>query len=330
MEGVSYESASLAGHLKLGNLIYLYDDNNITIDGSTDLAFTEDVTKRFEAIGWHVLVVEDGNDLKAIEKAIKDAQKIKDKPKLIRVKTIIGFGMPKQGTIESAFGRAGRRSRHEKQNEISAGTKTSIFTFRKKRWRISAKPSKTARNSKKIGTRWSKNTKKRIPNSAKLYRTRAKANCPTVGKKLCRNLTMLKRKATRAYSGEVINAIADDIPQLIGGSADLDAFKQHVYQGFAGFSSRKIRSAQHSFRHPRTRDGFDDERHGALRQPDSVRRNFPDFFRLYAPGDSSCRAFAHSDDFRFHARFDRARRRRSDASIGRASRRAAGDSESRV
>src|SRR5215218_641891 len=101
MEGVSYESASLAGHLKLGRLIYLYDDNRVTIDGSTDLAFTEDVTRRFEAIGWHVLEVADGNDLKAIEAAIKEAQKIKDKPKLIRVKTIIGYGMPKQGTSKA-------------------------------------------------------------------------------------------------------------------------------------------------------------------------------------------------------------------------------------
>src|SRR6187549_3681161 len=83
MEGVSYESASIAGHLKLANLIYFYDDNNITIEGNTSLAFNEDVTKRFEAAGWHVLEVADGNDLKAIEKAIKDAHKIKDKPKLI-------------------------------------------------------------------------------------------------------------------------------------------------------------------------------------------------------------------------------------------------------
>src|SRR5215213_2102334 len=101
MEGVSYESASMAGHLKLANLIYLYDDNNITIEGNTSLAFNEDVTMRFEAAGWHVLEVADGNDLKAIEKAIRDAQKIKDKPKLIRVKTIIGFGMPKQGTSKA-------------------------------------------------------------------------------------------------------------------------------------------------------------------------------------------------------------------------------------
>ena len=77
MEGVSYESASMAGHLGLDNLIYLYDDNNITIDGSTDLAFSENVTGRFEAIGWHVSTVEDGNDIKAIEKAIQRRAKNK-------------------------------------------------------------------------------------------------------------------------------------------------------------------------------------------------------------------------------------------------------------
>src|SRR6187431_3106144 len=82
MEGVSYESASLAGHLKLGNLIYLYDDNQITIDGPTSLTFSEDVTMRFEAAGWEVSVVEDGNDLSAIEYAIAQAQQSTGKPKL--------------------------------------------------------------------------------------------------------------------------------------------------------------------------------------------------------------------------------------------------------
>src|SRR5215470_18249778 len=81
MEGVSYEAASLAGHLKLDNLIYLYDDNQVTIDGPTDLAFSDDVTKRFEASGWEVSVVEDGNDLSAIEYAIAEAQKLTGKPK---------------------------------------------------------------------------------------------------------------------------------------------------------------------------------------------------------------------------------------------------------
>src|SRR6202163_3468799 len=98
MEGVASEAASLAGHLKLGKLIYLYDDNHVTIEGFTKLAFSEDVPKRFEAYGWHTSTVEDGNDLAAIEAAIRDAQSVADRPSLISVKTNIGYGMPTAGT----------------------------------------------------------------------------------------------------------------------------------------------------------------------------------------------------------------------------------------
>src|SRR5213596_674464 len=98
MEGVASEAASLAGHLKLGKLIYLYDDNHVTIEGFTDLAFSETVPKRFEAYGWHTSTVEDGNDLAAIEAAIRDAQSVADRPSLISVKTTIGYGMPTAGT----------------------------------------------------------------------------------------------------------------------------------------------------------------------------------------------------------------------------------------
>src|SRR6266516_1598340 len=98
MEGVASEAASLAGHLKLGKLIYLYDDNHVTIEGFTSLAFSEDVPKRFEAYGWHTSTVEDGNDVAAIEAAIRDAQAVADRPSLISVKTTIGYGMPTAGT----------------------------------------------------------------------------------------------------------------------------------------------------------------------------------------------------------------------------------------
>ena len=101
MEGVSSEAASLAGHLKLGKVIYLYDDNEISIDGSTDLAFTEDPCRRFEAYGWHVQKVEDGNDLNAISSAIEDAQRETSKPSLISVRTHIGYGSPKQDTASA-------------------------------------------------------------------------------------------------------------------------------------------------------------------------------------------------------------------------------------
>ncbi|KAF7542748.1 hypothetical protein G7Z17_g11308 [Cylindrodendrum hubeiense] len=99
MEGVSGEASSIAGHLQLGNLIAVWDDNHISIDGNTNVAFTEDVAKRYEAYGWHVVTVEDGdNDLAAIEAAIKEAKAVTDKPSLIKLKTTIGYGSLKQGT----------------------------------------------------------------------------------------------------------------------------------------------------------------------------------------------------------------------------------------
>ena len=94
MEGVASEASSLAGHLKLGKLICLYDNNKISLDGPTNLAFTEDVLKRYEAYDWHVQIVEDGNDLDAIEAAVKKAQEVTDKPSIIAVRTIIGYGSP--------------------------------------------------------------------------------------------------------------------------------------------------------------------------------------------------------------------------------------------
>ena len=103
MEGVAAEAASLAGHLKLGKLIYFWDDNKITIEGSTELAFTEDVAKRFEGYGWHTLTVEDGNDLEAIDAAIRAAQ-ADPRPSMITVKTIIGYGSPNKAGSEKAHG----------------------------------------------------------------------------------------------------------------------------------------------------------------------------------------------------------------------------------
>src|SRR5262245_15688371 len=105
MEGVSSEAASLAGHLQLGRLIYLYDDNHISIDGSTDLAFTEDRAARFEAYGWHVQKIEDGNDVETIDAAIR-AAKADPRPSLICVRTIIGYGAPKKQGTAKAHGEA--------------------------------------------------------------------------------------------------------------------------------------------------------------------------------------------------------------------------------
>jgi transketolase len=99
-EGVASEASSLAGHQKLGSLIVLYDDNLITIDGSTDLSFSEDVAKRYEAYGWHVQTVVDGHDAEAIAKAVRVAKTVTDKPSLVKIRTVIGAGSSKEGTAK--------------------------------------------------------------------------------------------------------------------------------------------------------------------------------------------------------------------------------------
>ncbi len=220
MEGVSYEAASLAGHLKLSNLIYLYDDNQITIDGSTDLAFTEDRTKRFEATGWHVSEVADGNDLAAIEKAIKEAQKIKDKPKLIRVKTIIGFGMPKQGTSKAHSDAPGADAVKETKRNLGWPEDKSFFIPKE----VLAHFRASVKNGAKLEKNWNalvNKYEKANPAIGVAFHAIRSGGLPDGWEKSLPKFDGVEAKATRAYSGEVINAIADAVPQLIGGSADL-------------------------------------------------------------------------------------------------------------
>ncbi len=220
MEGVSYESASLAGHLKLDNLIYLYDDNKITIDGSTDLAFTEDVTKRFEAAGWHVSEVADGNDLAAIERSIKDAQRIKDKPKLIRVKTIIGFGMPKQGTSKAHSDAPGLDAVKETKRNLGWPEDKQFFIPKEALTHFRS----AIKTGAKLEKEWEASVKKyekAFPDLGKTLKDTRTGQLADGWEKSLPSFDGVEAKATRAYSGEVINAIAAAVPQLLGGSADL-------------------------------------------------------------------------------------------------------------
>ena len=118
-EGIEYEAASLAGTLKLGKLIVLYDRNKITIEGNTDIAFTEDVRKRHEAQGWHVVEVADGNNVDLITKAIKKAKKVTDKPSLIICNTTIGFGSPKAGSESSHGAPLGAKALEETRKNLN-------------------------------------------------------------------------------------------------------------------------------------------------------------------------------------------------------------------
>jgi len=219
MEGVAYEAASVAGHLKLGNLIYLYDDNRITIDGSTDLAFTEDVTTRFEACGWHVLDVADGNDLKAIEAAIKAAQKVKNKPSIIRVHTIIGFGMPKQGTSKAHSDAPGEEAVRETKRNLGMPENKSFYVPKE----VATHMRSAVKNGAAMHRDWDKLVAKYEKANPELGAEFAamRSGVGTDWEKALPKFDGVEAKATRAYSGDVINAIADAVPQLIGGSADL-------------------------------------------------------------------------------------------------------------
>ena len=236
MEGVSYESASLAGHLGLDNLIYLYDDNQVTIDGPTSLAFSEDVTKRFEAAGWEVSVVEDGNDLGAIENAIRNAQTSKGKPKLIRTKTIIGFGMPKQGTSKAHSDAPGPDAVKETKRNLDWPENKSFFIPKD----VLAHFRRAIKAGAKAETEWNslvKSYEKAFPDLGKTLRETRTGKLPAGWEDSLPKFDDVEAKATRAYSGEVINAIADTIPQLIGGSGDLTPSNNTYIKSSANFEA---------------------------------------------------------------------------------------------
>lgn len=220
MEGVSYEAASLAGHLKLSNLIYLYDDNKITIDGSTDLAFTEDVERRFKACGWHVSYVKDGNDLKAIENAIKEAQKIKDKPKLIRIRSIIGYGMPKQGTSKAHSDAPGVEAVKETKRNLGWPENKHFYVPKE----VYAHFKNSAAKGPALEKNWNtlvRKYEKAYPEKGQIFRQITSGTLQDGWENSLPKFDGVEAKATRAYSGDIINAIAGAVPQLIGGSADL-------------------------------------------------------------------------------------------------------------
>jgi transketolase len=222
MEGVTSEAASLAGHLQLGNLIYLYDDNHISIEGDTEITFTEDVAKRFDAYEWHVQIVNDGNDIDAILKAVKNAQAEKQRPSLIKVRTHIGYGSPNKVDTASAHG--------SPLGEAEVKLVKKFFDFDPdKSFEVPDEVLQLYREAGKKGivieNEWNdlyKKYKEKYPELAAEYELLSKGELPAGWKD---HLPVFKagdeKIATRKASGKVLNAIADYLPNLMGGSADL-------------------------------------------------------------------------------------------------------------
>ncbi|HKG14312.1 MAG TPA: transketolase [Pyrinomonadaceae bacterium] len=220
MEGVASEAASLAGHLKLGKLIYLYDDNHVTIEGFTSLAFSEDVPKRFEAYGWHTSTVEDGNDLDAIEKAVREAQGVTDKPSLISVKTVIGFGMPTQGTRKAHSDAPGADAVRETKRALGWPEDEEFFVPEE----ALAQFRKSVERGESEQRGWDALVEKyesQFPDLGRAWRETMGGDLPEGWESHLPAFADAKPMATRQASGEVINALAPHLPTLVGGSADL-------------------------------------------------------------------------------------------------------------
>src|SRR5437016_3669905 len=236
MEGVASEAASLAGHLQLGKLIYLYDDNHVTIEGFTKLAFSEDVPKRFEAYGWHTSTVEDGNDLEAIERAILDAQSVGDRPSLISVKTIIGYGMPSAGTRKAHSDAPGEEAVRETKRHLGWPEDKDFYVPDEALSHFREAIERGARLEEEWNALVEKYEEKHT-DSGREWRTTMSGDLPEGWETHLPSFENAKPMATRAASGEVINALAPHMPMLIGGSADLGVSNNTDIKGGGDFEA---------------------------------------------------------------------------------------------
>src|SRR5437764_1192778 len=220
-EGISSEAASIAGHLGLGNLIYFYDDNNISIEGETRLAFSEDVKKRFEAYHWHVQTI-DGHDRDAVRKSIRKAQRASDRPSPIIARTIIGWGSPKfHGTARAHGEPLGADEVKATKEALGWPQEPTFYVPDEVRSEFARKTKKLAR-SRKVWEKGMAEWRARNPQLATEYdRYWAHTLSEGAALELIDAAKVDKATATRAVSQQVIQKLAAQVPYVIGGSADL-------------------------------------------------------------------------------------------------------------
>ncbi len=250
MEGVSHEAASFAGHLKLGHLIGIYDDNHITIDGKTELTFSDDTAKRFESYGWHVERVADGNDLGALDAALAAARRMTDRPSLIIVRTHIGYGSPHKQDTASAHG-APLGEEEVKLTKQNLGW-PSLEPFHVPpealaHWR------RAQERGRRLEADWQQKHaayQKAHPDLAAELERRLSGRLPDGWDADLPTFTTKDAQATRAASGKVLAAIAPKLPELIGGSADLAESTNLVFHngGDVGPSSLGARNLHFGIR----------------------------------------------------------------------------------
>ena len=233
MEGISYEAASLAGTLGLGKLIVLYDSNEITIEGSTSIAFTENVRARFDALGWQTIYVKDGNDIEEIGSAIMEAKKDTRRPTLIEIKTKIGYGSPKVGSAQAHGAPLGAEG-IEKTREFFRYTEPSFSVPQA----VTEELEELTGALEEKENAWNELLEDYKEKYPALYEAYTEAMAGKVDASLFDEdfYRFEKDMATRAYSGEVLNRIARKVPYLMGGSADLAPSNNSAMDGRASFT----------------------------------------------------------------------------------------------
>ncbi|MBV1820996.1 transketolase [Bacteroidales bacterium MSK.15.36] len=247
MEGISSEAASLAGTLGLDKLIVLYDSNNITIEGNTDIAFTEDVAGRFKAYNWQVISVEDGNDVEAIDEAIKEAKADKERPSIVIIKTQIGYGCPAKQGKSSAHGEPLGEDNLKTTREFLKWTDEEEFFVPKE---VREYMSKKVEELSKEEDKWNKLKEEYDNKYPELSKEWELWFSGKIEKDLLNDEDFWKfekKMATRAASGEVINRLADAVPNLIGGSADLAPSNKTYMKNRGDFSKENRKGSNLHF-----------------------------------------------------------------------------------
>src|SRR2546425_424892 len=230
MEGVSHEAGSLAGHLKLGRLIGIYDDNRITIDGKTDLTFSDDTAKRFESYGWHVERVADGNDLGALDAALAAARRVADRPSLVIVRTHIAYGSPhKQDTPEAHGAPLGQEEVKLTKQRLGWPSLEPFYVPEEAlaHWRLARE------RGARLEAEWSKKYdayRRAYPELAAELERRLAGRLAEGWDEGLPTFASSDAQATRVASGKVLNFIAPKLPELVGGSADLATSTNVVFK----------------------------------------------------------------------------------------------------
>jgi transketolase len=237
-EGVSAEAASLAGHLKLGNIIYLYDDNHISIEGDTKITFTEDVAKRFEAYDWHVQIIPDGNDVNAISEAIKKAKAVTDKPSIIKIRTHIAYGSPNKVDTAGAHGSPLGEPEIKLVKQNFGFDPEKSFVVPDEVLKFYRECGKKGVEKEKAWNELFNSYKKAFPDLAGEYELLSSGQLPEGWlDKLPTFKAEDGKVATRQASGKVLNAISESLPTLIGGAADLSPSTETWLKKFDAFSA---------------------------------------------------------------------------------------------